>query len=170
MAPSSSAMPIHYNYMIQAAIYAALPEDMAVRLHDKGFTTGKRNFKMFSFSRLMGKFTFDRTAGTISFPEGISLVITSPDMGFSLALINNLLTRGQIQVGQSLLLIEEVRFDEQVAEGKILTVRTLSPVVAYSTLLKPEGGKYTCYYQPGEGEFDRLLTANLMKKCCQVIV
>ncbi len=52
-----------------------------------------------------------------------------------------------MQIGHSMLLIEEVRFDEQVAEGKILTVRTLSPVVAYSTLLKPEGGKYTCYYQ-----------------------
>lgn len=164
MDPSSPAIPIHYNYLIQAAIYAALPEEMAARLHNEGFAAGKRSFKMFSFSRLMGRFILDKTAGTISFPEEISFVITSPDMGFFLALINNLLTRGQIQVGQSLLLIDEVRFDEQVAEGEVLTVRTLSPVVTYSTLLHPEGGKYTCYYQPGEGEFDKLITANLAKK------
>jgi len=164
MDPSSPAVPIHYNYLVQAAIYAALPEEMAARLHDEGFAAGKRVFKMFSFSRLMGRFILDKTAGTISFPGEISFVITSPDMGFFLALVNNLLTRGQIQVGQSLLLIEEIRFDEQVADGEVLTVHTLSPVVAYSTLLRPEGGKYTCYYQPGAGEFDKLITANLAKK------
>jgi len=164
MDPSSPAVPIHYNYLIQAAIYAALPEEIAARLHDQGFAAGKRIFKMFSFSRLTGRFILDKTEGTISFPGEISFVITSPDTGFFLALINNLLTRGQIQVGQSLLLIDEIRFEEQVADGEVLTVRTLSPVVAYSTLLRPEGGKYTCYYQPGEGEFDRLVTANLAKK------
>lgn len=156
MDPSSPAIPIHYNYLIQSAIYAALPEEMAALFHDKGFVTGKRVFKMFSFSRLMGRFILDKMAGTISFPGEISFVITSPDMEFFLALVNNLLTRGQIQVGRSLLLIDEVRFDEQVAGGEVLTVRTLSPVVVYSTLLRPEGGKYTCYYQPGEGEFDKL--------------
>jgi len=164
MDTSSPAIPIHYNYLIQAAIYAALPEEMAARLHDEGFTAGKRSFKMFSFSRLMGRFTMDRNAGTISFPEEISFVITSPDIEFFLSLVNNLLTKGQLRLGRSLLLIDEVRFDEQVVEDEVLTVRTLSPVVVYSTLLRPEGGKYTCYYQPGEGEFDKLITANLAKK------
>jgi len=68
MGSSSPAIPIHYNYLIQAAIYAALPEEMAARIHNEGFTAGKRSFKMFSFSRLMGWFTLDKAAGTISFP------------------------------------------------------------------------------------------------------
>ncbi|WP_027364929.1 CRISPR-associated endoribonuclease Cas6 [Desulfotruncus alcoholivorax] len=161
---SSPAIPIHYNYLIQSAVYAALPEVMAARIHDEGFKSGKRSFKMFSFSRLLGRFSFDRTAGTIAFPEGVSLVISSPDTGFFLALVNNLLTKSSIRLGQSRFYVEEVRFDEQKAESEVLTVRTLSPVVAYSTLLRPEGGKYTCYYQPGEREFDRLITANLAKK------
>jgi len=164
MDPSSPAIPIHYNYLIQAAIYAALPEDMATRLHDEGFAAGKRNFKMFAFSRLMGRFILDKFVGTITFPEDVSLVITSPDMGFFLSLVNNLLTKNHVRLGQSSLCINEVRFDEQLVEDEALTVYTLSPVVAYSTLLKPEGGKYTCYYQPGEGEFDRLVAANLIKK------
>ncbi len=164
MDPSSPAIPIHYNYLIQAAIYAALPEEMAKRLHDEGFTAGKRSFRLFSFSRLMGRFNLNRNAGTISFPEEISFVITSPDKKIFLALVNNLLTKGRMHLDQSLLVIDEVRFDEQVAEDEVLIVRTLSPVVAYSTLLRPEGGKYTCYYQPGEGEFDKLITSNLAKK------
>jgi len=151
MDPSSPAISIHYNYLIQAAIYAALPEEMAARLHDEGYAAGKRSFKMFSFSRLMGRFTMDRNAGTISFPEEISFVITSPDVEFFLSLANNLLTKGQLRLGQSLLLIDEVRFDEQVAEGEVLTVRTLSPVVVYSTLLRPEGGKVHLLLPAGGG-------------------
>jgi len=164
MDPSSPAIPIHYNYLVQSAIYAALPEEVAARLHDEGFKSGKRSFKMFAFSRLLGKFTLDRAAGTIAFPEGASLVISSPDTGFFLSLINNLLTKSYVRFGQSIFYVEEVRFEEQLAGGEVLNVRTLSPVVAYSTLLRPEGGKYTCYYQPGEREFDKLVAANLAKK------
>lgn len=161
---SSAVINIQYNYLVQGAIYSALPEDMAVQLHDGGYVAGKRRFKMFSFSRLLGKCTVDGKAGAITFHGDVSLVVTSPDMKFFLTLINNLLTKSHIRIGESLFHVEEVRFDEQLAEGEILTVRTLSPVVVYSTLLKPEGGKYTCYYQPGEGEFDKIVTANLRKK------
>ena len=150
--PFSPAIPIHYNYLIQAAIYNSLPVDMAAHLHNEGFRSGNRIFKMFTFSRLLGKFILDRVAGTIAFPEGVILVISSPDTGFFLSLINNLLTKSSVRLGQSIFYVEEVRFDEQKAEGEVLIVRTLSPVVVYSTLLKPEGGDYTCYYQPGERE------------------
>ncbi len=164
MEPSAPAIPIQYNYLIQAAIYTALPEDMAAKLHDEGYVINRRRLKLFAFSRLMGRFALDRAKGEISFPEDVRLVITSPDMEFFLSLINKLLSKGHIRVGESLLHINEVCFDEQLAEDDVLTVRTLSPVAVYSTLLRPEGGKYTCYYQPGEGEFDRLIAANLRKK------
>lgn len=151
MEQPSPAVPIHYNYLIQSAIYVALPEETAVRLHDEGFKSGGRSFRMFAFSRLLGRFILDRAAGTITFPEATTLVVTSPDAKFFLALINNLLTNNHLRLAQAIFRMEEVRFDEQEAEGEVLTVRTLSPVVAYSTLLRPEGGRYTCYYQPGEG-------------------
>lgn len=161
---SSPPIPIQYNHLVQGAIYGSLPEDMAARLHDQGYAIGKRSFKMFSFSRLLGKYNVDRNAGTISFQGDVQLVISSPEMRFFLSLINNLLTKKYFRVGESSFRIEEVRFDEQLAEGEMITVRTLSPVVVYSTLLRPEGGKYTCYFQPGEGEFERLVTSNLRKK------
>ena len=43
-------------------------------------------------------------------------------------------------------------------------MRSLSPIVAYSTLLRPDGRKYTCYFQPGEAEFSRLVAQNLERK------
>ena len=35
--PSSSAVPIQYNYLVQAAIYSAQPEETLDWLHDQGY-------------------------------------------------------------------------------------------------------------------------------------
>ncbi len=67
--PSSPALPIQYNYLVQSAIYAALP----------------------------------------------------------LSLVNNLLTKNRIRLGNSVLEVNEVRFDEQKVQGDVLIARTLSP-------------------------------------------
>ena len=45
-----------------------------------------------------------------------------------------------------------------------IQVRTLSPVVAYSTLNRPDGSKYTCYFHPREADFQRITSENLRKK------
>ena len=58
--------------------------------------------------------------------------------------------------------VEEVRFEEQKVEGEVLTVAHYPPWLS-TVLSRPEGGKYTCYYQPGEKEFDKLITTNLVK-------
>lgn len=157
-------IPIQYNHLVQSAIYASLPKNTANRLHDEGFTAGKRNFKLFAFSRLIGRYTINKNAGTISFPEGARLVVTSPDTDFSQGLVNSLLTKNNFRIGEPCFVVAGVECAGQVVDCGFLTVRTLSPVVVYSTLLKPEGGKYTCYFQPGEAEFVRHITSNLQKK------
>lgn len=162
--PAVQRFPIQYNHLVQSAIYAALPADLASYLHNEGYAAGGRRYKLWSFSRLMGKFSIDKASGTISFPEGARLVVSSPDMKFFLPLVNNLLTQKSIRLGDIKLQVGEVRLEEQKVEDEVLVVRTLSPVVVYSTLLRPEGGKYTCYYQPGEGEFNKLISVNLRRK------
>lgn len=159
-----AGIPIQYNHLVQSAIYSSLPKNTAKWLHDQGFTAGKRSFKLFAFSRLIGKYNINKNAGTISFPEGARLVVTSPDGEFLQGLVNGLLTRNSIRMGDLCFQIAGIECTGQVVEDNFLTVRTLSPVVVYSTLLKPEGGKYTCYFQPGEAEFVRHINSNLRKK------
>jgi len=162
MEPSSPPVALHYNYLVQAAIYAALPGDIAIRVHDAGYVAGTRIFKPFAFSRLMGRFVIN--GQTIMFPESVRLVIVSPDREFFQHLVSRLFMQEGLILGDARFQITGVRFDEQIVKGETVCVRTLSPVVAYSTLLRPEGGKYTCFYQPGEEEFNRLVTGNLSKK------
>ena len=64
--------------MIQAMIYSQLDEEVATFLHEEGFQKEKRVYKLFTFSRLIGKFYLDRKKGEIIFDGPIKLTISSP--------------------------------------------------------------------------------------------
>ncbi len=157
-------LPIHYNHLVQAAIYNSIDEDLAAFLHDKGYVSGQRSFKMFTFSRLTGAYKINSNDKTISFSGEIKLIISSPLKVFCQSLVNILLTRGSIRLGTSEIEVAKVFASGQAVEKEELKTRTLSPVVLYSTMLRPEGGKYTVYFQPGDPDYNRLLTQNLCKK------
>ncbi|MBF7082172.1 CRISPR-associated endoribonuclease Cas6 [Desulfallas sp. Bu1-1] len=157
-------VPINYNYLVQSAIYSSLGNELAEQLHDEGYMVGKRKLKLFAFSRLMGRYELDRERKTINFPDGFKLVISSPDHRFLESLAQNLLHSGLLRLGLSIFELQGIETLDYQVDSDHIKVRTISPIVVYSTLLKPEGGKYTCYYQPGEREFANLLAKNLRKK------
>jgi CRISPR-associated endoribonuclease Cas6 len=157
-------LPMHYNQLVQAAIYANLGSELAGFLHSQGFIHGQRSFKLFTFSRLMGEYRLDKARNEIIFFKEVKIVVSSPLLQFCTSLLNCLLTNGSIRLGDESAEITGISVDTPKVETEEIEVRCLSPVVVYSTFLKPEGGKYTCYFQPGEGEFARLLESNLHKK------
>lgn len=157
-------LPIHYNHIAQAAIYNSIDAELAAFLHEKGFLDGKRTFKMFAFSLLRGLFAIDKSQNSIKFTNEIQLTVSSPVDEFCQSLVNTLLTRGYIRLGESEAAVEKVYAQKFKVEKEEVPLWTLSPVVLYSTLLRPDGRKYTCYFQPGEPDYDRLLNSNLQKK------
>ena len=160
-ATESIRLPIHYNYLVQSMIYRNMDREFAEFLHEQGYEVGNRKFKLFTFSRLLGQ--YEIMGSEILFTPPIRLIISSPLKEFCQYLLNGLLSRGSIRLGQNEINVEKVSVSSPEAQSEI-KVRLLSPVVAYSTFLKPEGGKYTCYFQPGEQEFNRLAEENLRKK------
>jgi len=138
-----------------------MDREFAEFLHEQGYEVGNRKFKLFTFSRLLGQ--YEIMGSEILFTPPIRLIISSPLKEFCQYLLNGLLSRGSIRLGQNEINVEKVSVSSPEAQSEI-KVRLLSPVVAYSTFLKPEGGKYTCYFQPGEQEFNRLAEENLRKK------
>lgn len=162
--PERLELPIHYNYLLQAAIYNAVDPDLADFLHNKGYQSGCRYFKLFAFSRLNGKFKLDRRKNTIAFFDDVTLIVSSPVSDFCQSIANGLLTKGQIRLGSSCAEVKSVTVQQfTVAEEKVM-LRTLSPVVVYSTLFRADGRKYTCYFQPGDPDYDSLVENNLRKK------
>ena len=78
--------------------------------------------------------------------------------------MHTLLTRGKIRLGENELEVTKILVENYEVKNDQIKIQTLSPVVLYSTLLRPDGRKYTCYYQPLEPDYNRLLTENLQKK------
>lgn len=157
-------VPVHYNHLIQGAIYNAIEPELAAFLHEKGYESGNRKFKLFTFSRLMGRFQIDKEKKTIRFMEEIKLVVSSPVDEFCQSIANGMLTKGSIWFGNGDMEVEKMLVRQFKAERERVVLRTLSPVVVYSTFLRPDGRKYTCYFQPGDPDYDALVGNNLRKK------
>jgi len=157
-------IPLQYNHLLQAALYNVIDAELAAFLHDGGYISGSRTFKLFAFSRLMGRFQINKLKSTIAFTEGITLVVSSPVERFCQSIANGLLTKGQLKIGSADAEVEKVAVRQfEVAEERIV-MRALSPIVVYSTLLRPDGRKYTCYFQPGDPDYDSLIGNNLRNK------
>lgn len=119
---------------------------------------------MYSFSLLRGQYAIEKKYNSIKFTHEIQLIVSSPVDDFCQSLVNILLRRGYMRLGEVDVVVKKVYAKKFKVEKEEVPVRTLSPVVLYSTLLRPDGRKYTCYFQPGEPDYDRLLNSNLQKK------
>ena len=163
-ADNKLTIPVDYNHIVQSAIYHSIDADLANRLHGQGFVADGRVFRLFSFSRLIGPFTMDKQTGQIHFNGEIELVISSPVMEFVQSLANRLLQQGGWRLGTQWVDIYEIRAEQMKVDGSSVLIKTLSPITAYSTMLRPDGRKYTVYFQPCDPDYDAMITANLQKK------
>lgn len=157
-------LPIHYNRLIQGAIYSSLSEALAEFFHNMGFTSGKRSLKLFTFSRLLGRFDIRREKGEILFPQGATLIVSSPIAVFCESLTTGILREGTLRLGGEDVEVNSIEGRELLVESNESILRVLSPIVTYSTMFRPDGRKYTCYFQPGEEEFQTQIWENLRKK------
>jgi CRISPR-associated endoribonuclease Cas6 len=155
-------LPLSYNHLVQASIYSNISPELSKFLHDKGFIYGKRHFKFFTFSRLMGKYQLKHK--TIQFNENIHFYVSSPLKKFMNDLANSIMQKGYFKLGNYKLEVVSIKVhDEPVISNKV-NIKMLSPVTVYSTLLTPDGRKKTYYYSPFEKEFQKLIDDNLKKK------
>lgn len=157
-------LPIQYNHIVQAMIYNSVDADLGQFLHEKGFQVEKRTFKMFAFSRLIGKYNIDKKSQKIYFEGPVTLTISSPYEEFCNSIASGLLLKQQVMLGNTQMKVQEVIFEKEVVDADEIRIITLSPIVIYSTFFRSDGRRYTCYFQPGEKEHGAILDNNIRKK------
>lgn len=161
-AQNDIVLPVHYNHIVQGFIYNMLDKDLSEFLHGEGYGH-TRKYKLFCFSNILGRSRLDKVHNNIIFSTPVKIEVSSPDEHFCESFANTVLKK-EIKLGQNLLEIEGIEFKrENVADNKAV-LKTLSPITAYSTLLRPDQRKYTCFFQPGEDDFSRIVEENLRKK------
>lgn len=155
-------LPLSYNHILQGFIYRTLDDELSEFLHKKGYGTG-RIFKLFACSNIIGRADTKSQSGYIIFERRVLIEISSPIDRLCESFANGLFKK-RLVLGHNTVDVGSLTIDRQDVTSDRISVRTLSPVVAYSTLLKADGKKYTCYYQPGDPDFQRICAENLRKK------
>ena len=89
-------IPIQYNYLVQSMIYNNISKELADFLHDYGFVFKGRQFKLFTFSRLHGKFILK--GRKIVFLSPISLTVASPVEKFLRELAEGMLRNDNLNI------------------------------------------------------------------------
>ncbi|MBS4535598.1 CRISPR-associated endoribonuclease Cas6 [Clostridium sp. D2Q-14] len=157
-------LPINYNSIIQGFIYNNISDEKFRKfLHDKGFKYEKRNFKLFTFSRIEGKYQIDKKRKRISFESPIYITISSLVDEFLNDFGNTVLNEKEMYLGDNKINIENMEVENKNINNEEIDIKMLSPIVIYSTV-DIHGHKKTIYHAPGEALFDELIYENLKKK------
>ena len=157
-------LTIHYKHHVQSMLYSNISEELSTFLHDYGFQVGKRRFKLFTFSDLMGRFKMLRNSKEIKFLGPVYLYVSSPIQRFVNELGTTILRKGYVYIDKTPFIVRKMEVLRQPEIGNEHKIKTLSPITIYSTLYTPEGGRKTYYYSPYEREFSTLATKNAVKK------
>jgi CRISPR-associated endoribonuclease Cas6 len=156
------SLPNHYNCLLQGFLYKNFDKVIADKIHNKGYRYGRREFRLFTFSRLLGEFRLEK--GNIFYKGKCILWVASPITEILESFACNLARRGMVKLGNNHCQIAsiEVPFSQDYKED--LLVRAISPITVYSTLLTRDKKKKTYNYTPFEREFSELIKRNLLKK------
>jgi CRISPR-associated endoribonuclease Cas6 len=126
-----ASLPLNYNHALSALIYATLAEssvDYATRLHDVGFVSDKRTFKLFTFSRL--NFRRSRIAKDRIILEDpqVSLQISSPAGDFIEHLVEGLFKREGFRISSAEFSLQQAETLPQPVFNGTNNFRALSPI------------------------------------------
>lgn len=158
-------LPIHHNHILQGFIYNSFADETFAKfLHEEGYKWKKRNFKLFTFSRLNGKLDMDKKNKRIIFKTPVTLTISSIKNRIIEDLVTNIIKSERLLLGRQEIFLEEVKMEDYTFQGETAyVINFLSPVTAYKTELVNDKKK-THYFKPWDNEFKQQLKANLKKK------
>jgi len=128
-------LPLDYNYHVQSFLYNNVSPELASFLHDRGFLYGQRSFKMFTFSRLLGKYEMRRAENAITFSMPLTLIISSPMDRFVSELANSMLKKGDLKLCGENIFVEEIAVLQEPEIESRMGIRVMTPLghVQYSS-------------------------------------
>ena len=153
---------LHYNREVQGMIYHNLDQSLAEQIHQHGTPLGRRSFKFFTFSRIMGQ--FHRNGDRIFFNGPVKLHIGSVHQEILQSLAEHLLRNPSLRLGAQNCEIRSIEVEALPQMNRPVQVRTLSPITIYSTLSTADGRRKTYYYSPQERDWEEKLLDNLRRK------
>ncbi len=138
---------------------------LASFIHEHGIRYQTRQFRLFTFSRILGAYELSPDKHRIRFSSHSGIIISSPIDRILQSLAKRLLEHPILQVGSVQAAVTDIHAETLPAlTDNVVRLRTMSPIVAYNTMQRLDQRKYTLYRDPSDPEFTRLLSENLHHK------
>ena len=159
------SLPINYNHFLTGVIYQSLKgsdPEYADFLHQDGYESENRRFKLFTFSQLMAERR--RIEGDmIQFRSPVTWFVSSPQQPFLENFAAALVQTGTLQIERHRLQIRDVEVLPQPRFRPKMTFRCLSPITM-STTRQRDNQSVTHFCLPDDPQFSELVRQNLIRK------
>lgn len=149
-------LPLNYNHILQSCIYKTLTPELSSFLHSKGFEVEGRVFKLFTFSKLFGRYNVSNRV--ISFIPPVHFYFSTSVNLIIDTLSAEVLKIKQVRIGDNQLTVESVDFNI-IKPSNEVKVKTVSPITVHI----PEENKNR-YLSPDDERFFEFLKSNLNRK------
>ena len=159
------SLPVNYNYLLAGVIYRFLNQsnpEYAYFLHEDGYGSGDKKFKLFTFSQLMAQKREIRD-NYIYFKSLLTWFVSSPQEEFLGSFAASLLDQKEVCVNDVPLRVKDVDIPKIPRFQESMSFRCLSPITM-STKREFKGGIAMHYLLPDEAEFSNLVRQNLIRK------
>ena len=94
--------------MIEALLYNKINQLKSRWLHEEGYTSGGRKFRLFCFSWIQERAIFNRENKIFIFDENISFIVSSPVDWILEKVVTNSIKSDEVKLGDNILYISSV--------------------------------------------------------------
>lgn len=155
-------LPVHYNRPLQGLFYY-LMSDTVPKYHDLGTRSEDKKLKLFTFSRIYPYNSFKVENRRMIFKGLFNIYFASPIDKLVEAVLHSLNEQKVVRIEKNYFTLRKYEVIQNEVDEEML-VKTLSPITAYSTIVLPNGNRYTHYFSPYSSDFKKLIEENLKRK------
>jgi CRISPR-associated endoribonuclease Cas6 len=161
-------IPLNYAHQLASVVYRLLDcssSAYATFLHEQGYGTADRLFKLFTFSPLFGH-PRQVVAGHLRFETtAMTWSITSPVEAFIRHVVLGILSLDQLEIAGITFAIAQVETLPEPAFTDEMRFTCLSPL---TMSVRTAGQRWAQYLAPEDPQFAAAVRANLERKCALV--
>ncbi len=155
-------LPVHYNRPLQGMFYS-LMSDAIPDYHDDGTVIDNKKLKLFTFSRIYPLSSFKVEHKRMKFDGSFIVYFASPMQEIIDAIFKSIESEEVFRVEKNYFTLKKTEMVIENSDDSLL-VKTLSPITTYSTIVLPNGNRYTHYFSPYSSDFKKLVEENLKRK------
>lgn len=158
-------LPFHNNHLLQGVIYENLDRKLADWLHNSAYKTTSHSYKMFVYSRLLGKYEIyihpENKKKSFRYLDKANFEFRSVNNDVICSFAENLLSQGVITINKQPCDVRvEIIPDPKVNFSKPIKIKALSAITLHTT----HGKNKVEYYHPFDSRWSNEVIANLNNK------